>query len=132
FGQEGTLVDPPVSDAGGSNDRVPYRYLLTCPSIFSACCAGFASYWGLALGLTWFTSYLVAGLGYSQKVGGNLSILPWVFGLVVVMTGGSCPQRHKTKGVSSRLCRGAFAAATVTLGGCALPFVAQVSSPEAK
>src|SRR5690349_21488427 len=31
FGKEGTLVDPPVSDAGGANDRVPYRYLLTCP-----------------------------------------------------------------------------------------------------
>ena len=24
FGREGTLVDPPVSEAGGSNDRVPY------------------------------------------------------------------------------------------------------------
>ena len=46
--------------------------------------------------------------------------------------GGYISQRLKTRGVSSRLCRGAFAAATVTLGGCALPFVAQVSSPEAK
>jgi MFS family permease len=131
FGREGTLVDPPVSGAG-SSERVPYRHLLTCPSIIAACCAGFASYWGLALGLTWFTSYLVAGLGFTQKVGGNLSILPWVFGLVVVMSGGYISQRLKTNGVSSRLCRGAFAAATVTLGGCALPFVAQVSSPEAK
>ena len=44
---------------------------MDCPSIVAACCAGFASYWGLALGLTWFTSYLVEGLGYSQTVGGN-------------------------------------------------------------
>ena len=91
----------------GGDERVPYRYLLTCPSIVAACCAGFASYWGLALGLTWFTSYLVGGLGYSQKVGGNLSILPWIFGLVVVLTGGSISQRLKSAGVSSRLCRGA-------------------------
>jgi ACS family D-galactonate transporter-like MFS transporter len=132
FGREGTLVDAPVSDSGGTDERVPYRYLLTCPSILAACCAGFASYWGLALGLTWFTSYLVGGLGYSQKVGGNLSILPWVFGLVVVLTGGYISQRLKSKGVSSRLCRGVLAAATVTLGGCALPFIAQVSAPEAK
>jgi hypothetical protein len=111
---------------------VPYRYLLTCPSILAACCAGFASYWGLALGLTWFTSYLVGGLGYSQKVGGNLSILPWVFGLVVVLTGGYISQRLKSNGVSSRLSRGALAAATVTLGGCVLLFVARVSAPEAK
>jgi len=132
FGREGTLVDAPVSDSCGSDERVPYRYLLTCPSILAACCAGFASYWGLALGLTWFTSYLVGGLGYSQKVGGNLSILPWVFGLVVVLTGGYVSQRLKSSGVSSRLSRGVLAAATVTLGGCALPFIAQVSAPEAK
>lgn len=132
FGREGTLVDAPVSANGGSNERVPYRYLLTCPSIIAACCAGFASYWGLALGLTWFTSYLVGGLGYTQKVGGNLSILPWVFGLVVVLSGGYISQRLKSNGVSSRLCRGLLAAATVTLGGCTLPFVALAGAPEAK
>ncbi len=92
FGREGTLVDRPVRDAAGTMtggaERVPYRYLLTCPSIVAACCAGFASYWGLALGLTWFTSYLVQGLGYSQKLGGNLTILPWIFGMFVVLGGG--------------------------------------------
>jgi MFS transporter, ACS family, D-galactonate transporter len=131
LGQEGTLVDAPVGNAG-SDERIPYRYLLTCPSIIAACCAGFASYWGLALGLTWFTSYLVAGLGFTQKVGGNLSILPWVFGLVVVLTGGYLSQRWKSNGVSSRLSRGLFPAATVTLGGCILPFVAHMPGPEYK
>jgi MFS transporter, ACS family, D-galactonate transporter len=132
FGREGTLVDPPVSEAAGGDGRVPYRYLLTCPSIVAACCAGFASYWGLALGLTWFTSYLVAGLGFTQKVGGNLSILPWIFGFVVVLSGGFISQRLKSSGVSSRMCRGAFACATVILGGLTLPFVAYMPSPELK
>jgi MFS family permease len=132
FGREGTLVDPPVSEAAGGNGRVPYRYLLTCPTIVAACCAGFASYWGLALGLTWFTSYLVAGLGFTQKVGGNLSILPWIFGFVVVLSGGFISQRLKSKGVSSRVCRGAFACATVIVGGLTLPFVAYMPSPELK
>jgi len=132
FGREGTLVDPPVSEAAGGDGRVPYRYLLTCPSIMAACCAGFASYWGLALGLTWFTSYLVAGLGFTQKVGGNLSILPWIFGFVVVLSGGFISQRLKSNGVSSRMCRGAFACATVILGGLTLPFVAYMPSPELK
>ena len=118
FGREGTLVDPPVRHAAGGGERVPYRYLLTCPSIVAACCAGFASYWGLALGLTWFTSYLVGGLGYSQKLGGNLSILPWILGMFVVLGGGFISQRLKKAGVSSRLSRGAFASATVILGGC--------------
>lgn len=72
----------------GTVERVPYRHLLTCPTIVATCCAGFASYRGLALGLTWFTSYLVDGLGYSQTMGGNLTILPWVFGMCVVLAGG--------------------------------------------
>jgi len=131
LGREGTLVDAPVGGAG-ADERIPYRQLLTCPSIIAACCAGFASCWGLALGLTWFTSYLVSGLGFTQKVGGNLSILPWVFGLVVVLTGGYLSQRWKSNGVSSRLSRGLFPAATVTLGGCILPFVALMPGPEYK
>lgn len=123
FGREGTLVDAPVSNTGGSNERVPYRYLLTCPTILAACAAGFASYWGLALGLTWFTSYLVAGLGFSQKLGGNLTVLPWVFGALVVLAGGYVSQRLKRKGVSSRLCRGVLPCLTIVAGGCVLPFV---------
>jgi ACS family D-galactonate transporter-like MFS transporter len=122
FGREGTLVDPPVGEDRGSGP-VPYRYLLTCPSIIAACCAGFVTYWGLALGLTWFTSYLVEGLGYSQAAGGNLSVLPWVVGFVVVLGGGWISQRLKTAGYSSRTSRGAFASATVILGGCLLPLV---------
>ena len=132
FGREGTLIDPPMTDSAGSETRVPYRYLLTCPSILAASCAGFASYWGLALGLTWFTSYLRDGLGYSQTVAGNLTILPWIFGLFVVLGGGFASQRMKTAGVSSRVCRGAFAAITVVIGGCILPFVGSMPSPELK
>jgi MFS family permease len=133
FGREGTLVDPPVNNTANSGpEHVPYRYLLTCPTIVAACCAGFASYWGLALGLTWFTSYLVQGLGYSQQLGGNLTILPWIFGMFVVLGGGAISQRLKKQGVSSRLCRGAFASATVVLGGCLLPFVGSMPTPELK
>jgi MFS family permease len=131
FGREGTLVDQPINANGGA-EHVPYRYLLTCPTILATCCAGFASYWGLALGLTWFTSYMVDGLGYSQTVGGNLTILPWIFGMCVVLAGGWTSQRLKKGGMSSRRCRGMLAAATVTLGGCILPFVGSMPTPELK
>lgn len=132
FGKEGTLVDPPVNEAAGDGGRVPYRYLLTCPSIIALCCTGFASYWGLALGLTWFTSYLIDGLGFSQQVGGNLSILPWIFGMIVVLTGGWTSQRLKKGGMSSRLCRGVLAAGTVMLGGFLLLFIPFLPSPALK
>jgi MFS transporter, ACS family, D-galactonate transporter len=131
FGREGTLVDPPIAEDSGGGP-VPYRYLLTCPSIVAACCAGFATYWGLALSLTWFTSYLVDGLGFSQSAGGNLSVLPWAVGSLVVLGGGWISQRLKTAGYSSRTSRGAFASATVMLGGCLLPFVGSLPTPGLK
>lgn len=132
FGREGTLVDPPATDRTDGESRVPYRDLLTCPTIVAACCTGFASYWGLALGLTWFTPYLVDGLGFSQTLGGNLSVLPWVAGLVVVLAGGSLSQRLKAGGVSSRVSRGALASVAVMAGGCFLPFIGLTSVPDLK
>jgi ACS family D-galactonate transporter-like MFS transporter len=132
FGREGTLVDPPATNVSNGSEHVPYRYLLTCPSIVACCCVSFASYWGLALGLTWFTSYLVNGLGYSQQVGGNLTILPWIFGMFVVLGGGWISQRMRSAGVSSRISRGAFPSATVILGGTLLPFVGSMPTPEVK
>jgi MFS family permease len=128
FGREGTLVDPPVSEAQGGIDRVPYQYLLTCPSIIAVCCAGFAAYWGLALGLTWFPSYMMSGLGLDPTLGRNLTILPWIFGSIVVLTGGYISQHLKSKGVSSRACRGVLAAATMIIGGLAMPLVASMPS----
>jgi MFS transporter, ACS family, D-galactonate transporter len=131
LGREGTLSDAPTQNAA-DEQRIPYRYLLTCPTIIAICVAGFAIYWGLALGLTWFTTYLVKGLGYSQKVGGNLAVVPWVFGATVLLIGGTVSQRLKAKGVSSRACRGLLACSTVMLGGLILPFVGSMPSPELK
>lgn len=127
LGREGTLVDPPVSETAGS-ERVPYRYLLTCPSIVALCCAGFASYWGLALGLTWFPSYMISGLGLEEKIGRNLTVLPWLLGSVVLLIGGFVSQQLKSRGVSSRLCRGALAAITMMIGGCLMPLVGLMPS----
>lgn len=132
FGREGTLVDPPVTGLLDGENRVPYRDLLTCPTVVAACCTGFASYWGLALGLTWFTPYLIDGLGFSQALGGNLSVLPWIAGLVVVLIGGWLSQRLKAGGASSRLSRGVLASVGVMAGGCILPFIGLTSAPDLK
>ena len=128
FGSEGTLVDQPV-DGGAHDAHIPYRYLLTCPSIVAAACTCFSAYWGLSLGLTWFTSYLREALGYSQQDAGTFTILPWIFGFFVVMIGGWISQRLSSKGVTSRVARGIFPAATLILGGCIMPFTGSLSSP---
>jgi ACS family D-galactonate transporter-like MFS transporter len=132
FGREGMLVDPPMTESVDGDTQVPYRDLLTCPTIVAACCTGFASYWGLALGLTWFTPYLVDGLGFSQTLGGNLSVLPWIAGLVVVLAGSWLSQRLKAGGASSRVSRGILASAAVMAGGCILPFIGFTSAPDLK
>ena len=103
FGREGTLVDPPVGEHGATVEHIPWRHLIFCPSIVAVCCAAFACYWGLALGLTWFTAYLIDGLGYSQTMAGDLSMLPWIFGMVAVLAGGLISQHLQSRGVSSRL-----------------------------
>src|SRR5262245_16959952 len=130
FGREGTLIDRPID--GEEPKRIPYRHLIACPSIIGACSAGFACYWGLALGLTWFTAYLIDGLGFSQALAGDLSILPWIFGMLEVLAGGLISQHLQSRGVSTRLCRGVFAAGTVALGGCLVPFVFAMPTPELK
>jgi ACS family D-galactonate transporter-like MFS transporter len=132
FGREGTLIDPPVGQHGDAVERIPWRYLIFCPSIVAVCCAGFACYWGLALGLTWFTAYLIDGLGYGQTTAGDLSMLPWIFGMVAVLVGGLISQHMQSRGVSSRISRGIFAGGTVTLGGCLVPFIFAMPTPGLK
>lgn len=132
FGREGTLVDLPKEDGGTLPLAIPYRHLLTCPSILAITFACFACYWGLSIGLTWFTSYLIRGLGYSQTVAGNLTVVPWVLGAAILLIGGAISQRLTAKGVSSRVARGLLPAAVVLVGGSLLPFVGSLSTPTAK
>ncbi|MBV8392911.1 MAG: MFS transporter, partial [Alphaproteobacteria bacterium] len=131
LGREGTLVDTP-KDNSALPAAIPYRYLFTCPSIVAATCTCFAAYWGLSMGLTWFTSYLIRGLGYNQTVAGNLTVVPWLLGATVLLIGGAISQRLTANGTSSRIARGLFPSATVFLGGCMLPFIGNMPSPEAK
>ena len=60
--------------------RIPYFQLLTSRTFVGSVAASFGAYWVLSLGLTWFTPFIVKGLGFSQQQAGFISILPWVFG----------------------------------------------------
>lgn len=132
LGREGTLVDAPLGKAETSDHPIPYRLLLLCPTVIATCCVGFASYWGLSLVLTWFTAYMVDGLGFSQMLGGDLSVLPWLSGSVVVLAGAWLSQTLTTQGVPSRLSRGVLPCLAVLVGGCMLPFIAVAQEPWVK
>jgi MFS family permease len=124
MGKEGPLVQTVTMAA--ADPRVPYFQLLTSRTFIGCCAATFGAYWALSLGLTWFTPFIVKGLGFSQKDAGWVSILPWVFGAVVVLLTGWVSQVMMARGMSTRGARGVLGAAPLIVGGvimAAMPYV---------
>src|SRR5438477_706979 len=124
MGEEGPLVNTAAMDA--AEPRIPYFQLLTSRTFIGCCAATFGAYWALSLGLTWFTPFIVKGLGFSQKDAGWISILPWVFGAVIVVVTGWLSQLMLARGMTTRVARGALGAGPLVAGGfflLMLPFV---------
>jgi MFS family permease len=117
LGREGPLTETTAEMAG---PKIPYLQLLTSRTFIGCVLASFGAYWALSLGLTWFTSFAVKGLGYSQQQAGFISILPWIFGATVVLLTGWLSQMLMTRGVSSRRARGVLGSAPLIVGGCIL------------
>ncbi len=118
MGKEGPLVQ---TVAMAANDpRVPYFQLLTSRTFIGCCAATFGAYWALSLGLTWFTPFIVQGLGFSQKDAGWISVLPWVFGAVVVLLAGWISQVMLTRGFTTRGARGVLGSVPLIIGGLIL------------
>ena len=123
LGKEGPLVE---SGPSGVEPRIPYSQLLTSRTFVGCCAATFGAYWALSLGLTWFTPFIVKGLGFSQSEAGWISILPWVFGAVVVLLAGWVSQAMVARGLSTRIARGVLGAVPLIAGGlilAAMPYV---------
>jgi MFS family permease len=115
LGKEGPLVDQAA--ATGGEVRIPYFSLLTSRTFIGCVAATFGAYWALSLGLTWFTSFIVQGLGFSQQQAGYISILPWIFGATIVLLTGWISQVLVARGVSTRVARGVLGAAPLIVGG---------------
>jgi MFS family permease len=124
LGKEGPLVQTAAMAA--NEPRIPYFQLLTSRTFVGCCAATFGAYWALSLGLTWFTPFIIKGLGFSQQDAGWISILPWVFGAVTVLTTGWVSQVLMERGVSTRGARGILGAAPLVIGGliiATLPYI---------
>lgn len=124
LGKEGPLT---MSHAAAANEvRIPYFQLLTSRTFVGCCAATFGAYWALSLGLTWFTPFIVKGLGFSQQQAGWISIMPWVFGATVVIFTGWFSQLLMARGVSTRGARGVLGAAPLILGGLIIAMLPHV------
>jgi MFS transporter, ACS family, D-galactonate transporter len=124
LGAEGPLAEGTVT--AETEPRIPYFQLLTSRTFVGCCAATFGAYWALSLGLTWFTPFIVKGLGFSQKDAGWISILPWVCGAVVVLLTGWISQVLMARGVSTRSARGVLGAVPLIVGGSILATIPHV------
>jgi MFS family permease len=124
LGEEGPLVGASTSVA--AEPRIPYSQLLTSRTFVGCVASTFGAYWALSLGLTWFTPFIVNGLGFSQEQAGFISILPWVFGACIVLLTGWTSQVLMARGFSTRIARGVLGAAPLIVGGAVLAILPSV------
>src|SRR4051794_7000584 len=125
LGEEGPLVQ--TIAMAKADPHVPYWQLLTSRTFVGCCAATFGAYWALSLGLTWFTPFIVNGLGFSQKDAGWVSILPWVFGATVVLLTGWISQVMLTRGYTTRGARGVLGSVPLIVGGLILAVMPHVN-----
>ncbi|MGH6778699.1 MAG: MFS transporter [Bradyrhizobium sp.] len=118
LGKEGPLVKSGPS--AESEPRIPYSRLLTSRTFIGCVASTFGAYWALSLGLTWFTPFIVKGLGFSQQQAGLISVLPWVFGATIVLLTGWVSQLLMARGMSTRGARGVLGATPLVVGGLIL------------
>lgn len=124
MGKEGPLVQTAAMAA--ADPAIPYGRLLTSRTFLGCCAATFGAYWALSLGLTWFTPFIVKGLGFSQKDAGWISVLPWVFGAIIVLLTGWISQVMMARGYTTRAARGVLGSVPLIVGGlilAVLPYV---------
>src|SRR6202158_4024726 len=124
LGKEGPLVNTAAMAA--AETRIPYFQLLTSRTFIGCCAATFGASWGLSLGLTWFTPFSIKGLGFAQGDAGWISILPWVFGAVIVLLTGWVSQVLMARGVSTRGARGVLGSVPLIVGGSILAVLPHV------
>lgn len=120
FGKEGRIEEPAAAEGLVATTSMTYRELLLNPTNIASWCAYFGAYFGLALVLSWFTPYLVKGLGFEQAIAGKLTALPFVASFFVQLGGSWLSQRMLQGGASSRAARGVFCGVGICLGGLAL------------
>jgi MFS family permease len=124
LGKEGPLEDTQALAA--TETKIPYIQLLTSRTFVGCVAATFGAYWALSLGLTWFTPFIIKGLGFSQSQAGWISTLPWVFGATIVILTGWISQLMMARGSTTRVARGVLGSVPLIIGGLILAVMPHV------
>jgi MFS family permease len=130
LGRDGPIADPPLETAGA--ERIGYTHILLAPTFIGCVLACFGAYWALSLGLTWFTPFVVKGLGVSQANAGWIATLPWLMGASTVMLAGWISQMLVGHGVTTRVARGVLGTVPLIAGGLLIATLPWASGAAAK
>jgi MFS family permease len=120
-GREGTLVQRPRTQTGASdaaNRKVPYRRLLSNPTVLCVFFLGFAGYWMLGANMTWLPTYLEKALGFSGIVSGRWFALVIATAAPFSLVLSWLSQRMLARGASSRNARVRLLCAAFIGGAC--------------
>lgn len=124
-GREGPLdaratKSPVEGSTAGAGARIRYRVLLSDRTVICIIALHFAAFLTLALVLTWLPAYLSEGLGYAPRRAGQLFAALLVASAPVGIVLSALSQRLMTRGVPSRIARGAFVCGCLAVGGALL------------
>jgi sugar phosphate permease len=115
FGREGALGMPGARAARGAGqagaaapERLPYRTILSDPSVLSTFLLGFAVYWMLGQNLTWLPTYLEKGLGFDSIRAGRWFAFATEAAAPVNILLSLLSQRMLQRGASTRQARVQF------------------------
>lgn len=124
-GREGPLdararKSPVEGSTAVAGARIRYRVLLSDRTVVCIIALHFAAFLTLALVLTWLPAYLSEGLGYAPRRAGQLFAALLVASAPVGIVLSALSQRLMTRGVPSRIARGAFVCGCLAVGGVLL------------
>ena len=123
MGSEGRDDGQPTGDqpvAPAPQAAIPYRRLLTDPTVLGNYMSHFGANWVLGVVLVWLPSYLQKGLGYDGVTAGKMFALFILLTLPVSLGLAWLSQHLLRKGWTSRLARGLLSAGALVLAGLAL------------
>ncbi|MCP2336253.1 MFS transporter [Actinomadura rupiterrae] len=106
--------------------RVPYRRLLTRPSILAGLACGFAGFWLLAVAITWMPQFMQRVHGYTLQDAGLLAAGTQVVGIGVILAFAAASQRILRRGGTGRAARGVLGGAAILVSGAALLLVSRI------
>ncbi|HVJ53782.1 MAG TPA: MFS transporter [Aliidongia sp.] len=132
LGREGPIEDRVHPAAAPSGERVPYRHLLTCPTMIGIFIACFGAYWAIAVGLVWGYSYMIQAAHLDPLSAGRVAVIPTVISIFLAPAIGWLSQHLMQRGVPSRFSRGALGCIGLVLGALGIAGMALMDGVAAK